>query len=841
MVKVLSVVFCLLLFSVLTPLFHPAHAEQYYFNDEFNNERPANSLDSSKWTYFPNNENGYVENYTTIKESGGELTLDQDFTAAWFPLIISKNTFPSGDFSFEIRFSFYDNSYRTNGFGLMVNPPANGTSIPFSDDPLNIRWMAGINNQGYSTLQDRFEQIPGTNILWNTNNTTDARTLRIDRIGKKYLFYVDSGLVHTSSDTDLQAKYFWMGAPTSATVNFLYWTKFKVDYVRVKALNNQPLAPFLELPFDYKAKNQTFNDSATQINSFFDHEYPLLSSGVTEPSSSLGTIINYLGPPRIDKPYSSHDGYDYGRPAGVHIGDSVLAAADGMATYVNNCAPCGNMIEIDHGNGYQTRYMHMQKDGLIISTPNQPIHVTTGQPIGKVGATGNVSPAGDAGAHIHFMVVQDKNGDGKFDDNIPDGVTDPFGWQSSQPDPWPQYSFSYAGKQRTGNNSYYLWKNKLDNLDTTLPANGGVFNMGSYNINIPANTVDTDVNLKVNSLPNSGLNNLIKSVSSMIEIRAERDSNNIIHNLNQIVTITENLTGLDLSRFKTSTISFYSSNDGINWTKEPTTIDLNSNTATTQVNHFTYFALMGELADTTPPTTTAQLYGKQGQPSWYRSNVYVVLNATDDNLGVDYTLYKLDDQDWQQYLSPIIVTDEGHHVLQYYSVDKDENIEDFKTSEFNIDQTLPEAKLHIDQITNHLAVEGLDKSPTSIMPTGPDTNKMTTYKIYDSAGNLTTLVVYDQTNTTDEFVIQTIQYGNQSALRVPYNLLLLSQHANPFVVTQKFAYIDSTLVEIDYNGGAENQSKIYLVKNGSPVLAEIRPNLFPLFVKTNQGSLLFSY
>lgn len=54
--------------------------------------------------------------------------------------------------------------------------------------------------------------------------------------------------------------------------------------------------------------------------------------------------------------YSSHDGYDYGAQAGVIDGDPVLAAASGSATVVltQNSHGAGNVIKIDHGNGFQT-------------------------------------------------------------------------------------------------------------------------------------------------------------------------------------------------------------------------------------------------------------------------------------------------------------------------------------------------------------------------------------------------------------------------------------------------------------------------------------------------------
>lgn len=452
--------------------------------------------------------------------------------------------------------------------------------------------------------------------------------------------------------------------------------------------------PFLELPWDYQGKGLSFNEAALSINSYFDHEYPLLSSGLSEPVDSAGTIINYLGPPRIGKAYTSHDGYDYGRDARAYIGDPVLAAAAGVATYVNSCAACGNMIEIDHGNGYQIRYMHLQRDELITNTPGQRVNVTAGQQIGRVGATGNVRPIGEAGAHIHFMVVQDKNNDGNFDDNIPDGVTDPFGWQSRDQDPWPTYVFNFAGQSRTGNRSYYLWTRRLDSLNSTLTASGGQYNIGRYTISVPRNTTNQNLNLQVSSAPITHANNDF-SIGSIIKLIAQDAVGDLVQTFQTFFSISVDFSSFDLSRYNPNTISFYSSTDGTNWTRETTSVDLANRRATTLVNHMTYFALMAERADTVAPTTTANLSGDQGQTHWFRSDVSVSLNAQDNEggLGIDYTLYRIGGGDWEVYSSPLTFTNEGHHKVEFYSVDKDENIEDLKSIEFDIDKTVPQASI----------------------------------------------------------------------------------------------------------------------------------------------------
>lgn len=75
-------------------------------------------------------------------------------------------------------------------------------------------------------------------------------------------------------------------------------------------------------------------------------------------------------------------------------GDTVVASASGTVSRVENEGnrSYGKWIEINHGDGWTTRYAHLSTQSV-----KKGQKVTIGQKIGTVGNTG-----GSTGAHLHF-------------------------------------------------------------------------------------------------------------------------------------------------------------------------------------------------------------------------------------------------------------------------------------------------------------------------------------------------------------------------------------------------------------------------------------------------------
>lgn len=85
-----------------------------------------------------------------------------------------------------------------------------------------------------------------------------------------------------------------------------------------------------------------------------------------------------------------HPGVDFDG----EMGDDILAVAGGVVSFAGRKNGYGNLIEIDHGNGYVTRYAHNSSNALQVGDPVRP-----GDIVAKMGSTGR-----STGTHVHFEV-----------------------------------------------------------------------------------------------------------------------------------------------------------------------------------------------------------------------------------------------------------------------------------------------------------------------------------------------------------------------------------------------------------------------------------------------------
>lgn len=86
-----------------------------------------------------------------------------------------------------------------------------------------------------------------------------------------------------------------------------------------------------------------------------------------------------------------HKGVDF---AGK-MGSDVVSVAAGVVTYSAKRSGYGNLVEINHGNGYSTRYGHSSE--LLVQVGDT---VKKGQKVAKMGTSGR-----STGPHVHFEVL----------------------------------------------------------------------------------------------------------------------------------------------------------------------------------------------------------------------------------------------------------------------------------------------------------------------------------------------------------------------------------------------------------------------------------------------------
>ena len=88
-----------------------------------------------------------------------------------------------------------------------------------------------------------------------------------------------------------------------------------------------------------------------------------------------------------------HPGIDFRSP----VGKSIPATAAGIVTHAGWDGGYGKMVEIDHGNGYATRYGHLSEVDVKVGEK-----VKLGQIVGKSGSTGR-----STGPHLHYEIRHD--------------------------------------------------------------------------------------------------------------------------------------------------------------------------------------------------------------------------------------------------------------------------------------------------------------------------------------------------------------------------------------------------------------------------------------------------
>lgn len=151
--------------------------------------------------------------------------------------------------------------------------------------------------------------------------------------------------------------------------------------------------PFIPAPMSKPQHH--LNISLVSLNQRLDRWYDLTT---LQDALPIGKPIERI---RVTSPFGSRGDPFQGAPAhheavdlGGMMGEPVRATAPGKVVRAGRWGWYGNMVEIDHGLGFRTRYAHMDK--VFVTNGDT---VRSGDKIGTVGNSGR-----STGPHLHYEI-----------------------------------------------------------------------------------------------------------------------------------------------------------------------------------------------------------------------------------------------------------------------------------------------------------------------------------------------------------------------------------------------------------------------------------------------------
>lgn len=97
-------------------------------------------------------------------------------------------------------------------------------------------------------------------------------------------------------------------------------------------------------------------------------------------------------------PFSGKRSYHEGVDIAAVMGSPIKAMGDGVVTYAGKRIGYGALVEINHGNGYATRYAHILEALVKVGD-----RVKKGHPVALIGSSGR-----STGPHLHFEVLKSR-------------------------------------------------------------------------------------------------------------------------------------------------------------------------------------------------------------------------------------------------------------------------------------------------------------------------------------------------------------------------------------------------------------------------------------------------
>ena len=257
---------------------------------------------------------------------------------------------------------------------LLLIAAAVYTGIHLADDEFEsvVKWQGMVTGQEEEIAEARRNAQANIDALTLRLGTMQAQMLRLNALGERL---VDQG--------DLDKDEFDFDAVPAVGGS--------AGEVEVQSV---PLADFLSMLDTLDSEMVDREQKLSVLESL------LLSRSLRErvmPSGkpiAEGWLSSKYG--KRNDPFTGKQDFHKGLDFAGKKGSDVITVGDGVVSWAGKRSGYGNLIEINHGNGYSTRYGHNQRH--LVKAGDK---VKKGQQIALMGSTGR-----STGPHVHFEVLQ---------------------------------------------------------------------------------------------------------------------------------------------------------------------------------------------------------------------------------------------------------------------------------------------------------------------------------------------------------------------------------------------------------------------------------------------------
>jgi len=450
-----------------------------------------------------------------------------------------------------------------------------------------------------------------------------------------------------------------------------------------------------------------FNDNAQVL---------ILQGGVILFNSSVGAVGNYGGTPWTHWQYTLPTSGTFTLQGRVsNVGDCALASVLGMDAHLSSGPPpdttpptvTGSASPAPNGNGWNNTNVTASfsaTDNAGGSGVKEIMYSVNGGPaVTTAGSSASTTLTADGTYNITYY-AKDNAGNTSATKSLPTikiDKTAPTIAGSRAPaanaNGWNNANVTVSFSCSDGGSGIASCSSP-----TTLTAEGAGQSASGTATDLAGNSASTTV----------GGINIDKTAPTITGSRAPLANANGWNNTNVTVSFScaDSLSGVDSCSSPTTLTG-----EGANQSVTGTVTDKAGNSASATVGSISI--------DKTVPVTTATQTPPANGNGWNSTTVSVALSCTDNLSGCNGTEYNLDGGGWTAYTTPVVVSAEGIHTLQYRSKDKADNLEAAKSLTIKIDKTAPEAYNQFNPVTRDIDIYGRDGG--SGVPTGPCTPTVT--------------------------------------------------------------------------------------------------------------------